>query len=134
MNEQTFNFKQVAQTQTLLSPIMVGKEKLETEDVVNRELTIIGFDFAPKFDQNGNPIVDENGVPDEFGVVVFKECPDNYYCVGTVFSKVCKAWAAPFQTVKAASDALEAEGGVRVRFKPGKTKKGNNLTSVDILD
>lgn len=134
MNEQTFNFKQAAQAQTSLSPIMVGKEKLETEDVLNRDLTIIGFDFAPKFDQNGNPIVDENGVPDEFGVVVFKEHPDSYYCVGTVFSKVCKAWAAPFQTVKAASEALEAEGGVRVRFKSGKTKKGNNLTSVDILD
>lgn len=130
----SFNFKQAAQAQTSLSPIMVGKEKLETEDVLNKDLTIIGFDFAPKFDQNGNPIVDDNGVPDEFGVVVFKEHPDCYYCVGAVFSKVCKAWAAPFQTVKDASAALEAEGGVRVRFKASKTKKGNNLTSVDILD
>ena len=129
-----FSFKQVAQAQTSLSPIMVGKEKLDTKDILNKELTIIAFDFAPKFDQNGAPIVDENGVPDEFGVVVFKENPDNYYCVGTVFSKVCKAWAAPFKTVKEASAALEAEGGVRVRFKATKTKKGNNLTSVDILE
>ena len=129
-----FNFKATAQAQTLLSPIMVGREKLDTEDVLNRDLTIIGFDFAPKFDQNGNPIADENGVPDEFGVVVFKEHPDSYYCVGTVFSKVCKAWAAPFPTVKAASAALEAQGGVKVRFRASKTKKGNNLTTVDILE
>lgn len=130
----SFNFKQAAQAQTALSPIMVGKEKLDTEDILNEELTIIAFDFAPKFDQNGNPIVDENGVPDEFGVVVFKEHPNNYYCVGTVFTKVCKAWAAPFKSVKEASDALSDEGGVRVRFRASKTKKGNNLTSVDILD
>lgn len=128
------NFKQVAQAQTALSPVMIGREKLETEDVLDKVLTITEFGFAPKFSQDGDPIVDENGVPDEFGVVVFKEHPECYYCVGTVFTKVCKAWAAAFPTVKEASDALAAEGGVRVTFKATKTKKGKNLTSVDILD
>ena len=56
----SFNFKQVAQENTLLSAIMVGKEKLETEQVINKELTIIAFDFAPKFDQSGNRIIDPN--------------------------------------------------------------------------
>ena len=75
----SFNFKQVAQENTLLSAIMVGKEKLETEQVINKELTIIAFDFAPKFDQAGNRIIDSNtGEVDEFGVVVFKEIPDHY--------------------------------------------------------
>lgn len=131
----TFNFKQTAQAQTSLSPIMVGRNKLDTDDVINRELTIIAFNFAPKFDIKGYPIVDEStGEPDEFGVVVFKEQPDSYYCVGTVFTKVCKAWAAGFPTVAEASLALEQSGGVRVKFRPGKTKNGNNLTNVDILD
>lgn len=130
-----FDFKKAAQETTLLSPIMVGKEKLETEDVVNREFTIIAFDFAPKFDDKGKPIIDSStGEADTFGVVVFKELPDNYYCVGTVFTKVCKAWEAAFQSAKEASEALEAEGGVRVRFTPSKTKKGNNLTAVEILN
>ena len=39
-----FDFKKVAQENTLLSAIMVGKEKLETEEIINKELTIIGFD------------------------------------------------------------------------------------------
>lgn len=135
MAESKFNFKQVAQENTLLSAIMVGRDKVSTEDVINRELTIIGFDFAPKFDERGNPIVNpDTGEADTFGVLVFEEMPDKYYCVGTVFTKVCHAWAAPFESVKEASDALAAEGGVKVKFTPGKTKKGNNLTSVEILN
>lgn len=131
----SFNFKQVAQENTLLSAIMVGKEKLETEDVLNKELTIIAFDFAPKFDQAGNPVVDDKtGEVDTFGVVVFAEFPDKYYCVGAVFTKVCHAWAAGFSSPEEASAALAAEGGVRVKFTASKTKKGNNLTAVDILN
>lgn len=127
-------FAKIAQDSTLLSPIMGGKTKMTTDDVVGKEFTIIAFDFAPKFDQQGNPIIDETtGEVDTFGVVVFAEAPDKYYCVGTVFSKVCHAWMAGFDTPEQASAELEAEGGVRVKFMESKTKKGNNLTSVQIL-
>lgn len=129
-----FSFKKAAQETTLLSPIMVGREKLETEDIIDKELTIVGFNFAPKFDEKGRPIVDDNGTPDEFGVVIFNEIPDSYYCVGTVFTKVCKTWAAAFSSAEEASEALAAEGGVRVKFTSSKTKKGNNLTAVEILN
>lgn len=130
----SFNFKQVAQENTLLSAIMVGKEKLETEDILDKEMTIVAFDFAPKFDQQGKPVVNENGEIDTFGVVVFSECPDKYYCVGAVFTKVCHAWAAGFDSPQEASAALAAEGGVKVKFSASKTKKGNNLTAVEILN
>lgn len=129
-----FNFKKVAQENTLLCRLMVGREKLDTDDIIDKELTIIGFDFAPKFDREGNAIADENGQADVFGVVIFNELPNSYYCVGTVFTKVCKAWAAPFATVEEASDALAVEGGVKVKFTASKTKKGNNLTAVEILN
>lgn len=130
-----FDFKKVAQENTLLSAIMVGKEKINTDDILGKELTINGFDFAPKFDNKGNPIIDEStGEIETFGVVTFKEIPDKYYCVGAVFTKVCHAWAAPFDSVQEASSALEQSGGVRVMFTPSKTKKGNNLTAVEILN
>lgn len=130
----SFNFKQVAQENTLLSAIMAGKEKLETEDILDKELTIVAFDFAPKFDQQGNPVVNENGEVDTFGVVVFAEHPDKYYCVGAVFTKVCHAWETGFASPQEASAALAAEGGVKVKFSASKTKKGNNLTAVEILN
>lgn len=131
-----FNFKQVAQDSTQLCRLMSGREKLDTSEVVAEDsLTIIAFDFAPKFDQQGNPVaIPETGEQDTFGVVVFAEYPDRYYNVGTVFTKVCKAWAAGFSgDAEAASAALAKDGGVKVRFSEGKTKKGNNLVNVDIL-
>lgn len=129
------NFKQVAQENTLLSAIMINRDKLETDDVINKELTIVGFDFAPKFDKNGGPIIDAStGEVETFGVVVFSEMPDKYYCVGTVFTKVCHAWMTDFDSPEEASAALAAEGGVKVRFTPSKTKKGNNLTAVEIIN
>lgn len=130
-----FNFKQTAQDQTLLCKLMSNREKLDTQDVIGKELTIIAFDFAPKFDQEGNRVADPaTGEQDVFGVVVFDELPDKYYNVGTVFTKVCKAWAAGFSgDCEAASSALAKEGGVKVRFSNGKTKKNNNLVTVEIL-
>lgn len=131
-----FNFKKVAQENTSLAAIMVGRKKLETEEILNQVLTIKAFDFAPKFDKNGNPVVDQTtGEIDCFGVVVFAEFPDSYYSVGTVFTKVCKAWAAGFDgDVKLASEELEKSGGVQVKFTSSKTRGGNNLTAVEILN
>lgn len=128
------NFKKIAQENILLSAIMAGREKLETEEILDKELTITAFDFAPKFDQHGNPIANENGEVDTFGVVVFEEMPNMYYCVGAVFTKVCHAWMSGFSSPEEASEALKAEGGVKVRFSASKTKKGNNLTAVEILN
>lgn len=130
----SFDFKKIAQEATLLCSIMAGKEKLETDEILGKELTIVGFDFAPKFDQVGNPVTDDMGVVDTFGVVVFAEYPDKYYCVGAVFTKVCHAWVAGFDSPQEASAALAAEGGVKVKFSASKTKKGNNLTAVEILN
>lgn len=130
-----FNFKQAAQEATVLCKLMQGRDKLDTQDVVGKDLTIIAFDFAPKFDQQGNPVVEmTTGEQDVFGVVVFKEYPDNYYNVGTVFTKVAKTWAEEYKgdTVQASVD-LAAQGGVTVRFTEGKTKRGNNLVNVEIL-
>lgn len=134
--ENVFNFKESAQAATLLAPIMVGRDKLSTDEILGKELTVIGFDFAPKFDQQGNPCVDQStGEVDNFGVVIFAEYEDMYYSVGTVFTKVCKSWAAAFNgSAVDASDALRAQGGVKVKFTRGKSKQGRNLTNVEILN
>lgn len=128
------DFKALAQEQVSLSKIMVGREKMSTQEVVDKDFTIIAFDFAPKFDQDGNRMVDDNGAIEEFGVVVFAEEPKKYYCVGTVFTKVCKIWAAQFDgDAEAASAELEKAGGVKVRFREAKTKGNRNLVAVDII-
>lgn len=136
INNSAFNFKESAQASTLLAPIMVGRDKLSTDDILDQELTVVAFDFAPKFDQQGNLCVDQStGQVDTFGVVIFAEHPDMYYSVGTVFTKVCKGWVAAFNNDPVlASDALAAQGGVKVKFTRGKSKLGRNLTNVEIIN
>lgn len=128
------DFKSVAQQSVTLCQLMAGREKLSTDDVVDQELTVVEFDFAPKFDKDGNQIINENtGEIENYGVLGFAEFPDKYYAVGMVFTKVCEAWAADYPSPKEASEALSSSGGVKVRFTKTKTKAGRNLTNVEII-
>ena len=127
-------FKKAAQDATVLCRLMSGREKLETDDVVGKTLTITAFDFATKFDKNGGPIIDDaTGLVETYGVITFKEMPDNYYNCGVVFSKVCRAWMSGYESAEEASADLAAEGGVKVEFKMSKTKAGNNLVTCEIV-
>lgn len=129
------SFKSIAQETTVLCKLQAGRTKLDSDGVVDKVLTITAFDFAPKMDENNRPLVDtETGEVEVYGVVTFKEMPDRYYNVGKIFTKVCKAWAAGYSSPEEASEALAEEGGVKVKFSPGKTKSGNNLTTVEIVD
>ena len=132
-----FDFRKAAQQETSLCPLMAGRNKLSTDDVVGRELTIIAFDFAPSIDKKTGKIQADplTGEAITYGVVILKEIPDSYYCVGTVFTKVCRAWAANFDgDATKASEELEAYGGVQVLFEKGKSAStGNPLVNVKIL-
>lgn len=132
---KNFSFKKVAEDQTVLCPLMSGRTKISTDEIVNKEVTIVEFGFAPKFDDAGAKIYDElTGEVDTFGVVVFEEFPEYYYCAGTVLTKVCDAWAAAYNgSAEAASADLKAQGGVKVRFESGKTKSGRSLTTAVFL-
>lgn len=127
-------FAKIASEQVSLSPIMVGRTPLDTEDILDVQLTIVGFNFAPKIDENGEYIVNADGEVETYGVVIFKEFPDSYYSAGHILSNVCHAWAAAFESVEEASAALALDGGVKAMFKAGKTKKGRNITTMEILE
>lgn len=115
-------FKATAQSELSLSWVMEGREKLTTEEVSTGEaLTVDEFDIA---DLDGK----------KFGVVHFVEYPDRYYNGGKVLTKLCSAWAGLFDgDTHAASTALAKQGGVQLVFKTGKTKSGNNVTTMEVL-
>lgn len=129
------SFREIAQESTALCPLMVGKEKLNTEQIINQPLTVIAFDFAEKRNRDTGKIeVDPlTGEVLLFGVVVFREMPEFYYTVGTVMTKICEAWLSEYSSLDDANAALVAEGGVPVKFTRTTTRGGNNLTKVEIL-
>ena len=128
-------FKKVAQDATVLCPLMSGREKMSTRDVTKEDkLTIIAFDFAPKFDDDGQRIVNpDTGEIDTYAVLIFAEHPDMYYTAGHVMTKVCKAWMEDYDTAEEASRDLAEEGGVEVRFTESKTHRGNNIVVCDFI-
>ena len=119
------NFREIAAKTLSLSDLMAGREKMTTDELIGKIVTCIGFDFAT---------ITDHGEEKTFPVLIFKEDPEKYYCGGTLLAKMCAAWAAEYDgDVAAASDALYDEGGVKISFSSGKTKSGNNLTSVDVV-
>ena len=118
------NFRKIAIDELSLSPLMSGREQLKTEDLIGQTVTVYAFDFAT--------IVDK-GVENTFPVLLLRELPNHYYNGGALLSKLCQAWAAYGGDVEKASEELEAEGGVQLRFTATKTRSGNNLTAVDVI-
>lgn len=119
------NFKKIAQDELSLSPLMAGREQLKTEDLIGQTVTVMAFDFAT---------ITDKGVEKTFPVLLLKEYPDHYYNGGALLSKLCRCWANAYGgDPEAASEDLEAEGGVQLRFTATKTKSGNNLTAVDVV-
>lgn len=127
-------FKEIAVENVSLCKLMMGREKIETGDITGKQFTIIAFDFAPKFNDEGSPIVNpETGEVDVYSVVIFQEAPGKFYCGGSILTKICKAWAAGYDSPEKASEELEKEGGVKVGFNTTRTRGGKNLTTVDII-
>lgn len=118
-------FKEIANDELSLSPLMSGREKLDTEELLGKEATVIAFDFAT---------ITDKGEVKTFPVLLFKEYPECYYNGGALLMKVCSAWAAEFDgDVEKASQELTNCGGVKLAFKPTRTKNGNNLTAIEVL-
>lgn len=112
-------------------PLMVGRTALKTQDVLNKDLTVICIDFAPKVDKaTKHPVVLESGEVATYPVVVFQEYPSNFYGAGLLFDKAARMWLAAYGTIEELNKALEAEGGVSVRFY---SIVGKNYTGVEFL-
>lgn len=117
----TRTLREVAQEVLTLSPLMTGREKLTTKDLVGKDVTIVAFDF----------ITSEDGK--QYPVLNFAEYPEHFYTGGTLLNKICSAWVDEMGSLEAANTELEGIMGVQVRISERRTKNGNNLTAVEVL-
>ena len=122
-----FNFKAAASKELSLSPLMENREKVETDELYNKELTVIAFDFITTRDL-------KDDVDKTYPVINFEEMPDKFYLGGALLAKVFQVWAAEFDgDFEECSAALAESGGVKFRFSKGKTRSGNNITKIDVV-
>lgn len=123
-----FNFKQAANKELSLSPLMDHREKVETDDLYDKELTVVAFDFITT--------TDKDGTSKTYPVVNFEEMPDKFYLGGALLAKVFYAWANDPQfngDFEECSAALAESGGVKFKFTKTKTRSGNNLTKIEVV-
>lgn len=123
--EKRINLKELAIKELTLSPLMADREKVETEDIIGKTLTIIGIDMVTTRNRRDN---EDKTYP----VCVFEELPDKFYFGGFLLKKLAQIWANEFDgDFEELSAYLAETGGVKIRFK-GKAKNGNTNT-FDIL-
>ena len=107
---------------------MDGRDKVETDELYGKELTVVAFDFITTTDKDGN----EKTYP----VINFEELPDKFYLGGALLAKVFTAWANEPQfngDFEECSAALAESGGVKFKFSKTKTRSGNNLTKIEVV-
>lgn len=118
------NFKQLAQESTTLSNLMTDRVKVSTDEVISQYpegITIEQFDSITMKE-------------DQYYIATFKEDEKAYLNCGQVLSKVFDSFVKAFDgDIVGASDALKAEGGIKVKLSKGRTRGGNNITTVTVV-
>ena len=119
-------FASIAKEATTLCEIMQGKTKVDTDELLDQEITITAFDFIE--------LKDKSGEMKKFAVICYAEDPEAFFFAGTVLTKICEAWAKEFEgSAEDASAAIAEDGGVVIKMTKGKTKNGRSITNVEVL-
>lgn len=122
-------FAQVAREATSLSPLIEKRTKMPISDIIEKYpdgINVTGFDLIDGTDNDGNPTT--------YPVIVFAEEDDKFAFGGLVMKNVCHAWLAHFEgDIDTCNAALKANGGVKLKFTRDKTKKGREVTKVEVV-
>lgn len=110
--------KEYIEKKNRTAKLIKGKTKIETSDVIGKEITLIGYGFMT-----------DNGK--EYAVVTLKEFPDNFLFCGKVLTDEIRKLEEEFGDDL--NDIL-ASGEVRVILKTQSSKNGRKYTSADFLE
>lgn len=122
-------FVNLAKRATTLSPIMDGREKISTEDVIKKYpdgITVQEFDVVTTPDKDGNPST--------YPIITFAEDSTKFLYGGKALMDMVTMWLANFEgDVEATSNALKASGGVKIKMRSSRTKQGLNFTKIEVI-
>lgn len=118
------NFKNKAIAATTVSTLMEGRTKISTDELIAKYpdgVTILGFDWL-------------NGEQGKYPVCIFEENGNECFFGGTALTQICEAWMDGFESTADCTNALSAEGGVKIKFSKGKTKNNRTFTQCDVVE
>lgn len=117
------SLKQIAQETSTLSKLMQGREKMSTEELLDKDITIIQFDSY---------------VNTESGEIIYvfatREHLNNFTFAGAILKKYFMAFEEECKKENVdVNDYMVSQGGLKVRLTEGKTKQGRSITNVVLL-
>ena len=132
------NFRKVAQNSTSISPIMAGREKINTIEIVGKNLTVAAFDIAQLIGYTNRATGEVKDV--EYGVFVFAEMPDKYYQAGTVGTRIANDWLAMYdgESTDIHDQCAElseeiAPEKIQLKFTESTTSRGQRIIKIDVI-
>lgn len=123
------NFKSKAISKTTGNrdsyPDLTGRTQLKVDEIIEYYpdgITVTAFGCWTKKDGS------------TLWPVLWAEDTHHFMWAGKVLQDILVEWLAEYNgdTAKCSAD-LEAEGGVKIKFRKGKTKNGRDITYVDIV-
>lgn len=123
------NFKKSAQKTTTLSELMIDRDKLTTEEIIEEGGKITIIDIEP------TQLMKPNGKVDETWVYVTKEYPNNFSFAGLVLKRIFDGYLKEYEgDVSQLRNDFTKAGGLEVQLSQGTTKGSNNdITLVEII-
>lgn len=120
------DFRSMAKRQTTLSEVMNDREKITTQEVIERYpdgITIVAFDYIQSKKSKG-----------KYPVFNFSEDMTVFCNGGTVLDRIFTDFVNAMDgDVAAASNELRRQGGLQVKLSNGKTKAGDGLVMVEVI-
>ena len=129
MSKSKINLKQIAEETLILSSLVVGREKLSTDEVIDRYpkgFTVVQVDKVRLIDKKSGEI-------DDFVVALIKEDEEVFIFGGTILTNIVDEWVEACGDLDQVNTELTLTKGVKMKFYHGKTKSGDNLTKITIL-
>lgn len=125
------SFKQKAVDSMTLSELEHGRTKLDTDNIIGKELTIDKFDIVDVEAPDDN----DSNKRMRYCVLVFKELPDNFYNGGLILTKMIDSWLEDYPTIKECQKAYDdSKEKVKIKAVMSKTNKNNkNLVKIEVL-
>lgn len=121
------SLREIAKSNTSLSELMVGRQKGNLENMCNKVLTIDEVDTIKLYNTR-------TGNSDTIAVINFVEDSKNFYFGGIVWLNIINDWLTSCMGDILEVNKLLADEQIKVKMSREKTKNGNNITKVIIVD
>lgn len=124
MTNSTNKFAASARAKTEGSLIMMGRDKLKTDDAIRRYpdgLTLTSFEII-------------NGKKGPYPVFTIAEDPTVFLAGGKVLNDIVNGWLEMYQgDLGGCQKDFAQSGGIRVKLTSATSKNGDDYTAVEVL-